>query len=353
MHDFIDKVLRDLIAIDSSPHADKKKIIKYAAKITESFGMVNKIYGEDEPSLLAQFGEGGVHLSGHLDTVPIGDNWKHKQGEKIKGRIYGRGALDMKGSCASMLETAKRLIANKTNFSLSFTTDEETTMRGAELIAKTDAIKNAQSIVICEPTNFDVITYEKGVYQFKLITHGKKAHASMPDLGENAILKMNKLMSSLRDLTIPPKDLLNEVSLNVSKIVGGEKINVVPDECILEIDARFPPTCSFRDVKNMIEEKLSTTDINYEWGTIHELPPVKVNSDLKEVKKMLRISRGKIGGVAYATEMVRFFLTNQKVMVCGPGDPKRAHTMDEYIELKDLYKAADIYEKYAMEMSDC
>ncbi len=353
MYDFIDKVLADLIAIDSSPNADKKRIIEYVAKITESFGMENEIYGENEPSLLARFGKGGVHFSGHLDTVPRGDNWKYEQGEKISGRVYGRGALDMKGGCVSMLETAKRLAAAKINFSLSFTTDEETTMNGAKLIAKTDAIKNAQAIVICEPTDFDVITFEKGVYQFKLITHGKIAHASMLELGENAIMKMNRLITTLEDLATPPKTPLNEISLNVSKIAGGEKINVVPAKCVLEVDVRFPPAYSFKDVKALIEKKLSTANLTYEWETMHKLPPVKVDPDQEVIKKMVRISKGKIRGALYATEMVRFFPINKKVMVCGPGDPKRAHTIDEYIELKDLYKAADIYERYAVEMHKC
>ncbi len=350
-----EQVLKELVTIPSDsarPQEDMSRIISYVKGVFDRPECTAIIGGnKNRPAILFRCGEGaekGVLFSGHLDTVPKGEGWSRYDGEVENGIMYGRGTSDMKGGCAAIILAAERLIEEKIPFSVLFTTDEETTMLGAEAMA--EEVAKSRAVVISEPTDFDVVFREKGVYQFSVTTKGASAHASLPWLGSNAIEKMGKVIAAMRQNPVKEEEVADVLTINPDVVSGGTKVNVIPDTAALEVDIRFPPTMTKADVEKEVEARLKVTGLteaDYEVKEMHYLPPVEVNPENEEIKKMLAISGGKLISVPYATEMVMFRPYNENVMVCGPGEPKEAHVVDEKIRIADVERAAEIYYEYA------
>ena len=167
-------MLAELIRIPSDPFSDKQEVLDYVQSFTDQIHMRNTLFGDTSaPSLLAEYGQGGVVLSGHLDTPPVGDYWSFSQSQLASGRMYGRGAADMKGTVIAMLEAAQDLVARKIPVVLAFTTDEETTMQGAAALSKTLPLRRAKAVIVGEPTGLRVAYAEKGVLDLAIETRGK------------------------------------------------------------------------------------------------------------------------------------------------------------------------------------
>jgi acetylornithine deacetylase/succinyl-diaminopimelate desuccinylase-like protein len=257
----------------------------------------------------------------------------------------------MKGGCTAMLLAAEDLVEANTPFSLCFTTDEEVTMAGA-LASTTDvALKEAPAILVTEPTGFDIIYKEKGQLQLALSTSGEACHSSMPQLGDNAIARMVDMLSKLQDLQRIPPNPTSDMTLSMTTIKGGTRINVVPDSCETEIDIRYPASMTQREVVKEIKRRIGST--GYRLRTIHNLDPVETNPKsmaIKALKGLLGPSV-KVSEVPYATEMVMFRKANKSVMICGPGDPKGCHIVDEKIEIGQVVKAVEVYREFCSQMS--
>lgn len=346
-----EKVLTELVLMRSQDTDPMEPIADYVSKYMKRLGMDVRRYGkEDKPSFVGEYGNGGVILSGHLDTVPIGTGWTREQGEMVDGVMYGRGTNDMKGGCAAMLLAAEKAVAAGVPIALCFTTDEETSMDGAGSASKDPAFLKAPAVVVTEATEFDIVVREKGLVQFAIITRGKPAHASMPHLGENAIAKMVSVLSKLEDVYRPPKDPQEQMTLCVDTIRGGTAMNVIPDECVVEVDVRYPPHMSTQAVLDLVRSKVG--DTGYEVKVLHELDPVGTDPDIDAVKVMKGVvgPKVKVLSVPYATEMVMFKDVNKKLMVCGPGDSAGCHIPDENVRVADVAKAAEIYSEYCSRM---
>lgn len=333
--------LLELLQIDSDNRADKSDIVRYVVGKLRECGMEVKIVGnEDTPAIFAANGPGGVIFSGHLDTVPIGNGWKRKQGEIAKGRIYGRGTADMKGAVASMLHAAETLTEDGVPCSIMLTTDEEEKMLGALELSKIDALKKAPAIIICEPTGLNVACKEKGVYRFRLITHGKAAHSSQSWLGENAILKMHSLLGRLSNLAKIPRGPTDGLTMCFATIKGGTKNNVVPDRCETEIDIRFPAPQTPDDIANLLHKRLGGK--GYEIEVIYGLDAFEADPKSWVVDEIKRFLGTKVISVPYATEAPRYAKANSSIYIYGPGEPKMAHVMDECVEIKKLEKTCEM-----------
>jgi len=346
-----EKVLTELVLMRSEDGDSMQPIADYVTKFMKDLGMDVRRYGKDSnPSFVGEFGKGGVMLSGHLDTVPLGTGWTKAQGEIVDGIMYGRGTNDMKGGCAAMLLAAEKLVAAGVPVALCLTTDEETSMDGAGAASKDPAFLNAPAVVVTEATEFDVVVREKGLVQFSITTKGKSAHASMPHLGENAIAKMVSVLSRLEDVYRPPEDPLEQMTLCVDTIRGGTVTNVIPDECIVEVDVRYPPHMSTQAVLDIVKGKLGND--GYEVRILHELAPVGTDPGIDAVKVLREVigPEAEVVAVPYATEMVMFKGVNKKLMVCGPGDSAACHIPDEYVRVSDVAKAAEIYAEYCSRM---
>ncbi len=350
MREFIEDNLKKMVKIDSVSEGDMSEIVDFTTDLLKKVGLeVEVIEGEGhDPVLIASNGNKGVCFSGHLDTVPIGDGWEYEQGEIVDKRMYGRGTLDMKGPCLSVIAAAEELVKKDVPFSIIFTTDEEVSMEGAKLVADRDEAIDAPAVVVCEPTEMQVVTQEKGVYQFEIKTKGENAHASMPEKGENAIVKILPILTSLsRKNNIPAEK--NELTCCVDVVEGGEATNVIPKECRAEVDVRFPDHFNKDILKRYLFDPI---DEDYELEEIQYLDAVKLDHDSGAVQKLLELADTTTWSVPYGTEMVRFYKQNENTMIFGPGRVDVAHQPDEYIELPELVKAAEVYIEYAEVMAD-
>lgn len=337
------EILRELVLIPSSANDDKRPIIEHVRNFLEGFEFKCQLLGNDEcPVLLVQSGKGGILLSGHLDTVPIGEGWTVDQGEIGKHTLYGRGATDMKGGCAAMMMTAAELHEKGIPASMVLTTDEETGMGGADIIAESDIISQASAIIICEPTNLKIGLREKGLLQVRITTRGTAAHAAMPEEGDNAIHRMLALVERIRSMMRQRSDDFDDVSLNVGVIRGGEKVNVIPDHCYTEIDFRTPEKLHPDELLAMIRENVE--DIDHELEIMNRLKPVSTPEDAKIVKLISKLIPGiEMSEIIFVTEMVKFNEKNPNIVALGPGDPRQAHKSDEHIDLHQVLAAAELY----------
>ncbi len=347
MRDYIIDNLRKMVSIYSVSGEDMDEIITFTRGLLREIGLETRVIKGDEhsPVLMASYKEKGVCFSGHLDTVPLDDGWTKEQGEIADGKIYGRGALDMKGPCVSMIAAAKKMVEEDIPFSLLFTTDEEVSMAGAEAVSHEREVTDAPAVVVCEPTALLVVTKEKGVYQFEVSTQGKNAHASMPEQGDNAIMKILPILMKIGSKgNIPAGDKL---SCGVNVIEGGSATNVIPKLCRAEIDVRFPPEYDEGYLKEYLFEDVND---DFKLKTIQYLDPVSIDEENKCVRTLLDIAETDTWAVPYGTEMVMFSKTNENTFIFGPGAVDSAHKPDEYIELKQLVDIVDIYVEYAKAM---
>ncbi|MGM0404921.1 MAG: M20 family metallopeptidase [Thermoplasmatota archaeon] len=348
MEEFIIENLRKMIDIDSESKGEMDEIIEFTTSLLEDIGLEYRVLKGDgfNPVIIASHGKGGVCFSGHLDTVPLGDGWEHEQGEIEDGNIYGRGSLDMKGPCVAVIASAKKLIEEDIPFSLIFTTDEEISMNGALEAASEPEIKEAPAVVVAEPTAKLVVTQEKGVYQFELNTKGINAHASMPEKGENAIIKMVPIIMNLDSKGHVPATK-DEMTCSVNVIDAGDTTNVIPKRCRVEVDVRFPPSFSRSELEKHL---FGDIDEDYDLNVIQYLDAVKVDENMDCVKKMLEIADTELWSVPYGTEMVRFNEYNKNTLIFGPGEVSSAHQPDEYIDIEQIFEIVDIYVEYAKVM---
>jgi acetylornithine deacetylase/succinyl-diaminopimelate desuccinylase-like protein len=346
------EILTDLILLKSTSEDDMGPIVEFVSRQLEAMGLQPRLYGDKKyPAMVTQFRKGGAVLSGHLDTVPHGTGWKFDEGQAVGDRVYGRGANDMKGGCTAMLLAAEDMVAANVPFSLCFTTDEETTMVGAGAAAKSPVLKKAPCIIVTEPTEFDIVVHEKGLLHFSLATKGVAAHASQPELGDNAIVKMVELIEKLEDLQRIPKNSTEEMTLCVDTIKGGTRINVIPDCCEAEIDVRYPPDMDTRKVLKKVTDRIGKK--GYTLKILHELDPVGTDPESFAVRTMKECigPKARVTSVPYATEMVMFRDVCKYLMVCGPGANDICHCNDEYIEVQQIVRAAELYTEFCSRMA--
>ncbi len=335
--------------LESPSERDNSDLLELVASEARARGLEPEIH-RAEGVLTAVHDEGGVLFSGHLDTVPQGSGWTHGLGEREDARIYGRGSTDMKGGCAAALWAAGRLASRGIPAGVIFTTDEETGMRGARKLAGLDLIRDASAIVVGEPTRNRIATEEKGVYWVRVTTRGRAAHGSMTPLGENAILQMVRLLSTLADLE-RPRDYLQEPTANVGLVKGGTAPNVVASNCEASIDIRFPPSFNFDTVRKMLDKRMGEAGVPYGVEVLQTLPAVGIDRNAPHIKALRKAGGGDLTVMTYATEVAVFHSVNPRMAILGPGEPTLAHTADEYVEWREIPKAARIYEAFGEALS--
>ncbi len=346
-------MLSDLITIPSDVSSNKREILDYVQSFAEQLKMRVSVHGNaSAPAVLAEYGERGVVFSGHLDTPPIGDSWNFSQSQISSGRMYGRGASDMKGSIVAMLQSAQDLVTRKVPVTLAFTTDEETTMEGAASLAKTLAIRRARAIVVGEPTALRVGYAEKGVLDFALEARGKAAHGAMPQLGENAIVKMMRLLKALEGFKgrIEHSEM-GKVTMNIGMVNGGTRINVVPARCVCDIDVRFPPPYTPEELQREIEEHLRRIKTQFSIRRILSMPSIHVDPNAEHVRIMEEVAAGPKVVLAHASEAVHYLPVNPRVVILGAGSEELAHQTNEYVKIEAVMRASEIYKKFAQKIT--
>ncbi len=307
----------------------------------------------------------------HQDTVPVDGMVIDPFGAEVRdGRLYGRGACDIKGGMAAMLTAFARLAELQGQLDatviMACTVNEELGYTGAQLLARQWSEgglrllpRAPDAILVAEPTLLNVVVAHKGLVRWRCRTRGRAAHSSQPQRGENAIFKMAPVLEALeayqKDVapTRAEHPLLGRPSLSVGTIAGGVSVNTVPDACVIEIDRRMLPSENPEEVyRHVVEFVAQRTD-----AALHD-PPAMVAPGLSnthnepladrlvEVARRLGNGSEKIG-VNYGTDAAAYGPLGVPVVVFGPGDIAQAHTDDEWIELDQLHRAVEILFEFA------
>ncbi|KYK26805.1 MAG: hypothetical protein AYK23_02580 [Candidatus Proteinoplasmatales archaeon SG8-5] len=339
------ELLLSLLNAESEPQMSKEPVLEVVAPILEDMGLeVHRHENQGNPALFANKGQPKVLLSGHLDTVVRGEGWTRGQGEVDGDIVYGRGALDMKGPCVSLLLAAERLSSEGVGLAIVLTTDEEVGMMGAkEVVANHPEIADIPLILVCEPTAFKPAVEEKGITQLRVRVRGRSAHASMPELGDNAVegllRRLQNLMASERFGT----DGQAPMTASIDKINGGVLINVIPDSATAEIDIRFSADHTNQEVLGIVNDLLGTADGRAEVEVLHQLPPVRTGIGADLMASIEEYLGAKHYSVPYGTEMVRFAELNPNIFILGPGVVEVAHKLDEWIDINEVLKGAQVF----------
>lgn len=216
--------------------------------------------------------------------------------------------------------------------------------------------------VIAEPTQLQVVVAHKGCVRWRCHARGRAAHSSQPDMGENAIYKMSRVLDALaryqRDIVpgLARHPLCGRPTLSVGTITGGLSVNTVPDSCTIEIDRRLVPgEDTQRAYQHAIDFISDQTD--HDPAIEHE-PTFLFGYGLPDDKNRALAERilaaaHRAGmpceavGVPYGTDAAVFAAAGVPSVVFGPGSIEQAHTADEWVSLDQVRQAADVLYQFA------
>lgn len=334
------------------------------ADMCRELGMGVELIAADagRPSVVAHLGTGSptVCYCSHIDVVPAGDpaRWSRDPfGAEVEGgRLYGRGSCDAKGPVAAALEAVDILRAAGVSLGgtlqLALCADEEAMgFKGAGYLVA-EGILCPDKAIVGEPTSLSVVRAQRGASWFRVRTNGISAHGSQPQNGVNAILHMSALALELdRHLPEVSHPLLGGPSINVGKISGGEKVNMVASWCEAEIDRRTVPGETQASVTASINAAVDAVrarfpDISADVDLAFYAPPFEVPEDSRVVIDTVAAmgaaapGAGAIAGFRGASDARFLADAGTEVVVCGPGDINLAHTVDESVEIEEVAAAA-------------
>ena len=320
------------------------------------FNVVGKLEGEG-PTLL---------LNGHLDTVGVSGMTIPPFDAKIEGgRIWGRGSCDMKAGLAAILAATKRLTEEgpRPNLIVAMTADEEHASLGMYALA--DSSPSADLAIVTEPTRLAVMPAHKGFLWVRAVFRGRAAHGSRPDLGIDAIRHAALYVSALDDYgeqltSRPAHPLLKHGSVHAGTIQGGSAASVYPDACEVVLERRTMPgerpeevVQEFQRILDELSEREG--DLSASLEQMLERPGTEVPEDSRLVQGLLKAGQehGIPPAVEGMTAWVDAALLNEIGIpaVCyGPGDIAQAHSADEWVELAQIEKCADVLESFARDL---
>ncbi|AMV39478.1 M20 family metallopeptidase [Planctomyces sp. SH-PL62] len=300
----------------------------------------------------------------HQDTVPVeGMTIPPFEPRVEEGRLYGRGACDVKAGMAAMLLAFRRLWrerpAGSASVVLACTVDEEYTHLGSDLLAETQ--KGIDLAIVAEPTQLDLVPWHKGSVRWKIRTKGVACHSSKPDLGVNAIYRMARVVDALAGharvlIESTPHPRLGPPTLSVGRIEGGQSVNVVPDFCEIEIDRRILPGETWQGCVEQARaavaagaEGLDGVVFEEPWGRMPALE-TPLGPWLEPLTRAVEAATGRtpgLIGVPYGTDAGPLGEVGIPAIVFGPGDISQAHTRDEWVELNQVALAVEAYYQIA------
>ena len=344
--------------------ADLKSVLEDLSYATEVHYAPTELaplgQGLPRPNLIAKLeGDGPlVHLNGHYDVVPVGNDWTKDPfgGELVDGRIFGRGAADMKSGLAAQIIAveALRRAGHKPNVHQSAVPDEETVgVRNAGMGWLVEqGLLEGDAVIITEPFGPDGVGIgHKGAIWGEITIFGKQAHGSAPQLGINAVEAMARYLSHIEthlqpqlgdrvtDYGVTPDN--PRATLSFDTIRGGHATNIVPDRCTVTFNRRLVPGEDLDNARRELLEPLQ--DVRHEYHETYSTEPTLVSEDEPVVQAAVRAVK-QLGVdpkilISAGSDDQRFVVHNAGItnsLVYGPGQTPLSHIADEYIAVSDL-----------------
>jgi succinyl-diaminopimelate desuccinylase len=335
------------------------------------------------PNVLAWLGEKGngrcLLLEGHTDVVTEGNprEWTYPPfaGELVDGKIYGRGAADMKGGLAAAmvaLAAFKRAgVTPRGKLAVGALVDEEGGMRGVRHLCRTPIGRELDAAIICEPEANEICLEQRGVVWARVRAQGRMAHGAMPEAGLNPISALGALLNAVpglqrrlrrraeRNRYLSPPTVTPTVVQ--APIQGVPQPNVIPSGAEIVLDIRLTPGIDEDGVRKELEAlcreaEAASPGMKVEWEPLAPFrPPTKVPRQEVLVRALARAIRQvtgrapRYGGVPGSTDgTILHTELGIPIVTCGPGNRLIPHQVDEHVEVEELVAAAGTYAIAAM-----
>jgi acetylornithine deacetylase len=368
-------------------------LVQFAAASGWRWGLQRVHPGRENFLALLPGGRGDTLLwDVHQDTVSSqGMRMEPFRATRRNGRVYGRGACDVKGPMAAMLialrEADRASRDNRPNILLACTVNEECGFTGARALAEfwsTDpqsspaiefneegglTVGDVQRLrpnaaLVAEPTEMNVVVAHRGVVRWQCTVHGRAAHSSRPEAGANAIYAMTHVVQAIeeyhdRELAGGAVDpLCGPATSCVTTIQGGTGPNTVPDRAVIDIDRRLRPDeipeTAYCDLIEYVTAKVGGGECRIQhdpaWMQSRGLARGANEAwgqQLAEIVRGLGVE-AKLCGAMYGTDAASIAAAGIPTVVFGPGSIAQAHTADEWIAEEALERGVEAYYRVAM-----
>jgi succinyl-diaminopimelate desuccinylase len=319
-------------------------------------------------------------LEGHTDVVTEGDPnaWSYGgsfSAEIVDGRMYGRGASDMKGGLVAAMCAVRAIIRSgvrlKGDILIAALVDEEGLMLGVKHFVERGWARRVSAAIICEPEENHLCIAQKGVMWANIMCTGVMAHGAMPLTGVNSTYPMAALLTRLRELEaaeiarVGNHKFLGQPSITPtiiqSPVSGEPQNNVMPAQTRLTLDCRLIPGQTPEDlegkVRHLFDEVAAHEDgrLRFDFQVIEARPPTFIDRDAPFVKTLhaaYRDTTGRepiYGGVPGTTDgTILFARAGVPVVAVGPGDMRIPHHINEWLGIDELVEATRFYAVAAM-----
>lgn len=364
------ELTRTLLRFETvNPTSPERDCAEHLALLLEAggFAVARHEFAPRRTSLVARSGRGrrdALCFAGHIDTVPFGAaRWSHDPlgGEIDGGKLYGRGASDMKSGVAAFVSAALEVTraAPATDLVLVIVAGEETGCQGSAHLARTaGALGRAGAMVVAEPTGNYPMVGHKGALWLKARTRGVTAHGSMPERGVNAIYKAARAVTRLEGhrFTVAPDPLLGSPTLNVGTIAGGLNVNSVPDEAVIGIDLRTIPAQRNEEVLAELARLLGG---EVELEAVIDTAAIRTDPGHPWVQEVFALAEPLLGehpvprSASYFTDasLLTPAFGGIPTVVLGPGELALCHQTDEYCLVRRVEQATELYRELARRWS--
>lgn len=360
------EILKDLVALESvNPPGNEARVCRYIESCFRELGLP-VILQEVMPgrsNLLARLpGRSDLPLvfTGHMDVVPVSPaerlRWQTDPFAAVlrEGRLYGRGATDMKAGLAAAMAAMARLreqgIHPPHDILLCATVDEEFLMRGSAAVMAGGLLPRAAGIIVCEPTGLDVCTASRGRTFGRITFAGHTGHGSDPSSSLNALDLAHDFMSEMKRIRFPGTDGTFWQALSIH---AGVEPGVIPDQCVLGIDARLgldhQPAFVWSRVEAILADmarkfpgmtsQVTIDDEREPWSIDPADPFLQQLSATWEALGQ-PVVPATFPGTTDGTKLRR---NGAACLIAGPGDLTLAHRENESVELDQVEKAVDLY----------
>lgn len=312
-------------------------------------------------AILGPVEKGGLAFSGHVDCVPVeGQDWSRDPFvlTELDGKLYARGAADMKGFVAAMLAAIPTLqtLPLRKPVHLFFTFDEEITCNGARYLIEDVKSRDLMPdyCVIGEPSLLSPIIAHKGRFTVRVDVKGRPAHSSQPALGANALHAMGRAIAEIAAMAEEFEQDGPHVggfepdhsTMQVGLAKGGSILNIVPEQACFEFEWRAVPGDDNEEIFERLKRRLAPIDealkqagpeCGLHFTPLVDLPPLALPREAALVSLLQQVTgRNSAGYVSYGTEAGIYQQAGLPTIVCGPGDIAQAHKPDEWIERDQL-----------------